>query len=98
MLQELTEAHYGKGDFIFRKSDPTEYFHIVKDGTVKCVTSAPEGKEYTLKMLMPEDFFRGGVRWTLASRLGPTDGDVSIHRMKYESLFRDAVAEPRCRS
>jgi len=57
MRQELTEAHYGKGDFIFRKGDPTEYFHIVKEGTVKCVTSAPEGKEYTLKMLMPEDLF-----------------------------------------
>jgi len=54
----------------------------VKDGTVKCVTSAPEGKEYRLKMLMPEDFFHGGVRWTLASRVSPTDGDVSIHRMK----------------
>ena len=54
----------------------------MKDGTVKCVTSAPEGKEYTLKMLMEEDFFRGSVRWTLASWLSPTDGDVSILRVK----------------
>jgi hypothetical protein len=30
MLQELTEAHYGKGDFTFQEGDPTEYFHIRK--------------------------------------------------------------------
>lgn len=29
-----------KNDYIFREGDPTtEYFHIVKEGTVKCVTS-----------------------------------------------------------
>jgi CRP/FNR family cyclic AMP-dependent transcriptional regulator len=57
MLQELTETHYGKNDYIFREGDLTEYSHIVKEGTVKCVTSAPEGKECTLKMLMPRDLF-----------------------------------------
>jgi hypothetical protein len=51
MLQELTEAHYGKNDYIFREGDPTEYFHIVKEGTVKCVKFMPDGKECTLKML-----------------------------------------------
>jgi CRP/FNR family cyclic AMP-dependent transcriptional regulator len=83
MRQELTETHYGKNDYIFREGDPTEYFHIVKEGTVKCVTSAPEGKECMLKMLMPGGLLlrRVGVRWNLASRLGPTDGDVSVLRM-----------------
>lgn len=57
ILHELTEAHYGKGDLIFREGDPTEYFHIVKEGTVKCVKSTPDGKECTLKMLMPGDLF-----------------------------------------
>ena len=61
MRQELTETHYGKNDYIFREGDPTVYFHIVKEGTVKCVTSAPEGKECTLKMLMPGDFFCCGA-------------------------------------
>ena len=56
MHQELTETHYGKNGYIFREGDPTEYFHMVKEGTVKCVTSEPEGKECTLKMLMPGDF------------------------------------------
>ena len=39
MRQELTETHYGKNDYIFREGDFTEYFHIVKEGTGKCVTS-----------------------------------------------------------
>lgn len=57
MINELTEARYGKGEFIFREGDPTEYFHIVKEGTVKCVKSTPDGKECTLKVLMPGDLF-----------------------------------------
>jgi CRP/FNR family transcriptional regulator len=57
MLHELTETHYGKNEFIFRQGDRTEYFHIVKEGTVKCVKSSAAGKECTLKMLMPGDLF-----------------------------------------
>lgn len=57
LVKELSEAHYGKDDFIFREGDRAEYFHIVKEGTVKCVKSSPQGKECTLKMLMPGDLF-----------------------------------------
>jgi CRP-like cAMP-binding protein len=56
-LEELTEAHYGKGQYIFRQGDPADYFHIVTRGSVKCVKSSPEGKECTLKVLMPGDLF-----------------------------------------
>lgn len=57
VLGELTESRYGKGECIFREGDPTEYFHILKEGTVKCVKSTPDGKECTLKILMPGDLF-----------------------------------------
>jgi CRP/FNR family cyclic AMP-dependent transcriptional regulator len=56
-LEELTEAHYGKGQYIFRQGDPADYFHIVTRGSVKCVKSSPEGRECTLKVLMPGDLF-----------------------------------------
>lgn len=46
-----------KGDYIFREGDPAEWFHIVKEGTVKCVKSSPQGREITLKVLMPGDLF-----------------------------------------
>jgi CRP/FNR family cyclic AMP-dependent transcriptional regulator len=56
-LEELTEAHYGRGQYIFRQGDPADYFHIVTRGSVKCVKSSPEGRECTLKVLMPGDLF-----------------------------------------
>ena len=90
MLQELTETHYGKGDFIFREGDPTEYFHIVKEGTVKCVKSTPDGKECTLKMLMPGDLFccdAAAFDGTLHPGSAQPMGDVSILRMSKKAYF-----------
>jgi CRP/FNR family transcriptional regulator len=90
ILMELSEARYGKDDFIFREGDPTEYFHIVKEGTVKCVKSTSDGKECTLKMLMPGDLFccdaaafDGGCHPGTAQPMG----NVSILRMRRKAYF-----------
>ena len=90
VLKELTESRYGKGDFIFREGDPTEYFHIVKEGTVKCVKSTPDGKECTLKMLMPGDLFCcDAAAFDGTSHPGTAQpmGDVSILRMRKKTYF-----------
>lgn len=59
--QELTkhaiQIPIHKGQFIFREGDPADWFHFVQQGTVKCVKSSPEGREVTLKVLMPGDLF-----------------------------------------
>ncbi len=90
VLGELSETRYGKDDLIFREGDPTEYFHIVKEGTVKCVKSTSDGKECTLKMLMPGDLFccdaaafDGGHHPGTAQPMG----DVSILRMHRKAYF-----------
>ena len=90
IFRELSETRYGKDDFIFREGDPTEYFHIVKEGTVKCVKSTPDGKECTLKMLMPGDLFccdaaafDGGCHPGTAQPMG----NVSILRMHRKAYF-----------
>lgn len=57
LLQDVQETPYRKGEYIFREGDPTEWFHIVKDGTVKCVKSSPDGRDMTLKVLTPGDLF-----------------------------------------
>ena len=90
VLHELTETRYGKGDFIFREGDPTEYFHIVTEGTVKCVKSNPDGKECTLKMLMPGDLFCcDAAAFNGTSHPGSAQpmGDVSILRMRKKAYF-----------
>ena len=89
-LEELTEAHYGKGDYIFREGDPADYFHIVKQGTVKCVKSSAGGKECTLKVLMPGDLFcceaavfDGSPHPGTAQPMG----DVSVLRLGKKAYF-----------
>ncbi|MDA0738951.1 MAG: Crp/Fnr family transcriptional regulator [Nitrospirae bacterium] len=57
LLNDVQEIPYKKGEYIFREGDPTEWFHIVKDGTVKCVKSSPDGRDMTLKVLTPGDLF-----------------------------------------
>lgn len=90
LLHDLTETHYGKGDFIFREGDPTEYFHIVKEGTVKCVKSTPDGKECTLKMLMPGDLFCcDAAAFDDGKHPGTAQpmGDVRVLRLSKQTYF-----------
>lgn len=90
MLRELTEVRYGRGEYIFREGDPTEYFHIVKEGTVKCVKSSADGKECTLKMLMPGDLFCcDAAAFDGACHPGTAQpmGDVSVLRMGKKAYF-----------
>ena len=91
VLGEMTETRYGKGQYIFREGDPTEYFHIVKEGSVKCVKSSLDGKECTLKVLMPGDLFCcDASAFDGASHPGTAQpmGDVSVLRMKKEAYFK----------
>jgi CRP/FNR family transcriptional regulator len=57
LAKHAIEVPIQKGQFIFREGDPADWFHIVQHGNVKCVKSTPEGREVTLKVLMPGDLF-----------------------------------------
>ncbi len=57
LAEHAVEVPIQKGQFIFREGDPADWFHIVQQGNVKCVKSTPEGREVTLKVLMPGDLF-----------------------------------------
>ncbi len=90
VLGNLTETRYGRGQYIFREGDPTEYFHIVKEGTVKCVKSSLDGKECTLKVLMPGDLFCcDAATFDGACHPGTAQpmGEVSVLRMRKEAYF-----------
>ncbi|MDR4473944.1 MAG: Crp/Fnr family transcriptional regulator [Nitrospira sp.] len=93
----MTETRYGKGEYIFREGDPTEYFHIVKEGSVKCVKSSLDGKECTLKVLMPGDLFCcDAATFDGAYHPGTAQpmGEVSVLRMKKEAYFKMLRANP----
>jgi CRP/FNR family cyclic AMP-dependent transcriptional regulator len=97
LLQELSETRYGKNDFIFREGEPSEYFHIVKEGTVKCVKSTSDGKECTLKMLMPGDLFCcDAAAFDGANHPGNAQpmGNVSILRMHKSAYFNMLKRNP----
>src|SRR5207302_2823388 len=57
LSEDITEAQYEKGQYIFKEGDPTECFHVLTKGAVKCVKSSQGGKEAVLKMLLPGDLF-----------------------------------------
>ena len=57
LAKHAVEVPIQKGQFLFREGDPADWFHIVQHGNVKCVKSNPEGREVTLKVLMPGDLF-----------------------------------------
>ena len=94
---EVTETRYTKGQFIFREGDPAEFFHIVKEGTVKCVKTSSDGKEVTLKVLMPGDLFcceasvfDGSPHPGCAQPMG----DVSVLRLRKKAYFEMLKRNP----
>lgn len=87
---EVVEARYKKGQFIFREGDPADSFHFLKEGSVKCVKTSPDGKEVTLKVLMPGDLFccdaavfEGGTHPGCAQPMG----DVSVLRLSKKAYY-----------
>ena len=87
----MTETNYDRGQYIFKEGDPTEWFHILTSGTVKCVKSSPEGKEAVLKVLMPGDLFcceaavfDGKPHPGCALTMGP----VSVMKIRKEAYFK----------
>jgi CRP/FNR family cyclic AMP-dependent transcriptional regulator len=95
--KQVKEEHYRKGEYIFREGDRAEYFHILKEGTVKCVRATSAGKECTLKVLMPGDLFcceaavfDGGQHPGTAAPMG----DVSILRVNKEQYFNILKKNP----
>jgi CRP/FNR family transcriptional regulator len=57
LSEDITEARYEKGQYIFKEGDPTECFHVLMKGAVKCVKSSQGGKDAVLKVLLPGDLF-----------------------------------------
>src|SRR5207248_4031851 len=90
LSEDITEAQYEKGQYIFKEGDPTECFHVLTKGAVKCVKSSQGGKEAVLKVLLPGDLFCcEAAVFDGAPHPGTAQpmGDVSILRLNKKSYF-----------
>ena len=92
----IEEAHYKKGQYIFKEGDPAEYFHVLTAGIVKCVKSSAGGKEAVLKILTPGDLFcceaavfDGRPHPGCALTMGPTTV-VKIRKQAYFKLLKES--------
>jgi len=57
-LQAVVRSRrYGKGDFIFREGEQSEFLFVLHEGTVKISKSSDRGKEQIMRFLFPGDFF-----------------------------------------
>ena len=94
VADEIVETHYRKDEFIFREGDRATSFHILKAGTVKCVKTSPEGRQVTLKVLLPGDLFccdaavlDNGTHPGCAQPMGDVSV-LSLSRDSYYALLR----------
>ncbi|MDE3018150.1 MAG: Crp/Fnr family transcriptional regulator [Nitrospirota bacterium] len=90
IADEVVESRYKKGQYIFRQGDPAKYFHVLQEGSVKCVKSSPDGKDVTLKVLMPGDLFcceAAVFDGTPHPGCAMPMGDVSVLRLNKKTYF-----------
>ena len=58
--KRVGNAYYNKGDAIYKPGDPAHDFYVIEDGEVE-VLSQTNGKEETIAILGPGDFFGEGA-------------------------------------
>lgn len=79
LAERMRPRQYRAGTIIFHRDDPGTTLHIVTSGLVKLVLASPEGREVTVGILGPGDFFGelslldGGARSASAVTLEATE-------------------------
>ena len=57
LAQRAHARHYRAGTTIFHREDPGSTLHVIRKGRVKLTLTSPEGREVTVGLLGPGDFF-----------------------------------------
>ena len=79
LVERMRPRQYRTGTIIFHRDDPGTTLHIITSGVVKLVLASPEGREVTVGILGPGDFFGelslldGGARSASAVTLEATE-------------------------
>ncbi len=57
LARQAHPRHYRAGTTIFHREDPGSTLHVIRKGRVKLTLASPEGREVTVGLLGPGDFF-----------------------------------------
>jgi CRP/FNR family cyclic AMP-dependent transcriptional regulator len=57
LATSLRRRRFAKGQILFFRGDPGQTLYIIESGQVKIVLSSSEGREFSLALLGPMDFF-----------------------------------------
>jgi CRP/FNR family cyclic AMP-dependent transcriptional regulator len=85
---------YKRGETIMREGDPSDALFIIRSGTVKVSLSDENGREVTLNLLGPEDFFGelalldASTRSATVAAQTPVEVDA-ISRTAFENCLQD---------
>jgi CRP-like cAMP-binding protein len=97
LATRLRRRQYPRGETLFLRGDPGSFLYVIDQGCVKIAMSSPEGREVTLALLGPGDFFGelslldGGERSADATVIQ----DASVFLLAREDFLRFLECRPR---
>lgn len=92
LAEQARQRQYRAGATIFHREDPGFNLHILREGRVKLVLASPEGREVTVGLLRPGDFFGelalldGGPRSASVVALEPVE-TVTLERPPFVAVL-----------
>lgn len=92
LVERMRPRQYRAGTIIFHRDDPGTTLHIITSGVVKLVLASPEGREVTVGILGPGDFFGelslldGGARSASAVALEATES-LTLDREPFVAIL-----------
>lgn len=92
LAEQARRRQYRAGATIFHREDPGFNLHILREGRVKLVLASPEGREVTVGLLRPGDFFGelalldGGPRSASVVALEPVE-TVTLERPPFVAVL-----------
>ena len=86
LAARLRRRRWARGEVIFLRDDPGDSLFIVKTGVIRIVLTSPEGKEMTLALRGPGDFF---------GELALLDGVLGHHQSRQARVQGISRPQPR---
>ena len=57
LLKKFQRRHHRRNEVIFPQGDPADHMHIILEGRIRISVASDDGREMSLALLQPGDFF-----------------------------------------